>query len=477
VRWGVRLARWLDTRRELPGSLNSVLGALRLLGHDRLRDGQLDAVLAALRGESVLVVRPTGSGKSLCFQLPTLMRPGAALVLSPLKALMQDQIADLQGRKVPASFINSDITRKEKNARFFLWEHLGLKLLYCAPERFDSSKIVNPAEIDRLAKVKPNFLVVDEAHCVDRWGWDFRPAYGQIGKIRKRLGNPPVLAFTATAAPATQYRILESLGVPSAKRVLADIDRPNIALIRLQKTVDDIEERAKIVVALLNRVGEGHNLIFVPTVETGTRLRRTFAKLGCNFPFFHSKLDYLKRQEIFGRFTGLNSPPLQTVICTNAFGMGLDVPDIRVVVHWRHPESVEDYLQELGRAGRDGKRSIALLFTDGGKEARTLRGRARHGVADSGLSPEAAEKVLNRRYDDIAKMSEISLSSGCMRRGLLRYMGVEMSRGRRSLSRWILDLVLVRKASSERSWACCDACDGRLRESIRECGSGALEMR
>ena len=213
------------------------------------------------------------------------MRPGGALVLSPLKAFMQDQIAGLQRRKVPATFINSDITRKEKNARFFLWEHWGLKLLYCAPERFDSKKIVNPGEIDRLAKVKPNFLVVDEAHCVDRWGWDFRPAYGQIGKIRKRLDNPPVLAFTATASPATQNRILESLGVPSARRLLADIDRPNIALIRLPKPADDMEGRAKIVLALLKRVGEGHNLIFVPTVDDGTKLRRTFAKLGCNFPF------------------------------------------------------------------------------------------------------------------------------------------------------------------------------------------------
>jgi ATP-dependent DNA helicase RecQ len=166
VRWGLRLSRWLDSRQELPDNLNSILGALRVLGHNRLREGQLDVILAALRGESVLVVRPTEAGKSLCFQLPTLMRPGGALVLSPLKALMQDQISDLQERKVPASFINSDITRKEKSARFYLWEHSGLKFLYCAPERFDAKKIVNPAEIDRLAKIKPNYLVVDEAHCV-----------------------------------------------------------------------------------------------------------------------------------------------------------------------------------------------------------------------------------------------------------------------------------------------------------------------
>lgn len=145
--------------------------------------------------------------------------------------------------------------------------------------------------------------------------------------------------------------------------------------------------------------------------------------------------------------------------------MGLDVPDRRVVVHFRHPKSVEDYLQELGRAGRDGKRSIALLFTDGGKEAHTLRGRAKHSVNAADLSPEDAEMVLNRRYYDIARMSAISQSSGCMRQELLRYMGVEAIQSRRSLARWILDLLLLRKTPQEQSWACCDACDGRLTAS------------
>ena len=471
VRWGLRLARWLDFRKELPDNMDSILGALRLIGHDRLRQGQLDIILAALRGESMLVVQPTGYGKSLCFQLPALMRPGGGLVLSPLKALMQDQVSNLQELEIPATFINSDLPRKEKEARFRLWERSGFKLLYCAPERFDAKRVMNPAEINRLAKVKPSFLIVDEAHCVDRWGQDFRPAYAQISQIRKRLENPPILAFTATASPPTQDRILDSLGVPAAKRFLADIDRPNIALIRLQVFNDRM--KVKITDALLRQQWPGRSLIFVPTKRIGEEAQKAFKSLNRELPFFHGNLPLLKREEILGRFTGRLEPELKTVICTNAFGMGIDVPDIRLIIHWRHPASVEDYLQELGRSGRDGKRSLAVLFTvNADEEGRLLKWMAKKTVESSKHPPEEKEKIRKLRHNQIDEMGEMVAfpkATMCFRRELLHYMGVETRRRRRSFVRWLFDLLFVREPRVLRSWACCDVCNKKLADSIKKC--------
>jgi len=206
-RWALRLAHWLDRTGELPDETRALDGALALFGVERFRDGQLEAVLGALRGESLLVIRPTGAGKSLCFQLPAVLKgQPATFVLSPLKALMVDQVDGLQRRKLPATFINGDIAQDEKEERYRLLESGALSLLYVAPERFNPKR-VHPKEVQRLARQRPNFLVVDEAHLVDRWGDDFRTDYSRIADIRQLLSHPPVLAFTATAGARTQQRI------------------------------------------------------------------------------------------------------------------------------------------------------------------------------------------------------------------------------------------------------------------------------
>jgi len=358
-RWAFLLARIFDTKHEIPAGSDKIAAALRILGKNDFREGQMEIVLAALKGHSVLAVRPTGSGKTLCFQVPALLRNGTSYVFSPLKTLMTDQVTELQKIKIPGSFINSDISEEEKRARYKLLEKNALKFLYITPERFDQDRIRNTDEIDLLKQINPAYLIVDEAHCVDKWGNDFRPSYGQLAEVRKSLGNPPVLAFTATAGRKSQQRILSGLGIPDAHVFVSGVDRANISYIRHIPRSDD--ERYLITKKLI-RGSNGRTMIFVPTLRVGEEVRQGLKKYGIDIPFYNSKLPMLDREFLFGRYTGRLQPELKTIICTNAFGMGLDVPDVRLVIHWMQPESVEDYLQEFGRAGRDGKPSIALIF-------------------------------------------------------------------------------------------------------------------
>lgn len=365
-RWALRLARWLDRRGPMPAELGQLGAVLRLFGKTGFRAGQLQVVTAALEGRSVLLVSPTGSGKSLCYQLPALLRQAPTLVLSPLKALMADQVVQLTRQKIPASFINSALGTKERELRMTLLEAGALKLFYCAPERFDPA-LVGEAGVERLARLRPAFLVVDEAHCIDRWGDDFRPSYGRIAEIREALGNPTVLAFTATAGLETQRRILASLNAPDADVVVTDVDRPNIALLRVPHLSETV--KVEIIRDLLGLGHGGRTMIFVPTKKAGNALHVALQAAGHVVPFFHSGLDEITKEFLQGRYSGRLLPQLPAIICTNAFGMGLDLPDVRLVIHWQTPASVEDYVQEIGRAGRDGRQSVAVLLSgqkDGG---------------------------------------------------------------------------------------------------------------
>lgn len=204
-RWAMRLARWLDEEARALESDMNFGPALRLFGASHFRGGQLPIVLAALAGKSILVVSPTGSGKSLCFQLPALLRRGLTIIVSPLKTLMSDQVSGLLRKKIPATFINSALGSEEKEIRYHLIGKNAVKFLYVAPERFF---VKRQGERDALSRSRPEYLVVDEAHCVDQWGRDFRPEYGRLRDVRASLGSPPILAFTATAGQAMQKRIL-----------------------------------------------------------------------------------------------------------------------------------------------------------------------------------------------------------------------------------------------------------------------------
>ena len=371
-RWAVRLARWLDWSGVVVEESGNFGPALRLFGAQRFRRGQLSVVLAALSGKSVLVVSPTGSGKTLCFQLPAVLRKGVSLVVCPLKTLMSEQVSDLLKIKIPATYINSDLGPEEKATRFSLLSRQAFKLLYIAPERFF---VQSETERATLKKLAPSFLVVDEAHCVDQWGQDFRPEYGRLREVREKLGSPPVLAFTATAGKEMQERILASIGIPDATVFVRDVDRPNIAMFRWKCCSNDRAREIAGLLSLPQLIGQ-KAMVFVPSVRVGEQLQQALRAARVDIPFYHSRLGSpWERQELVKRYLGQSQPVVDSIICTNAFGMGLDVPNVRLVIHWQQSASVEDMFQELGRAGRDGRPSLSIIFHDGGagKDASRLK--------------------------------------------------------------------------------------------------------
>lgn len=465
-KWAIRLARWLDRDGVVAEEAGNFGPALRLFGVERFRSGQLPIVLAALAGKSILVISPTGSGKTLCFQLPALLRPGLSMVVSPLKTLMSAQVSTLLGQKIPATFINSDLSSDEKETRFKLLARHAIKLLYLAPERFFVRSEIERAQLKRDP---PAFLVIDEAHCVDRWGNDFRPEYGRLDEVRQKLGSPPVLAFTATAGAEMQQRILRSLGIPQATVFVRDVDRPNIALIRRRCPP---EERPGVIAELLGMpvLRGGKTMVFVPSTKVGDDLRSRLSAMGLDIPFFHSRLGTSwERQELLQRFLGKSRPEVDAIICTNAFGMGLDLPNVRLTVHWQQSASMEDLLQEFGRAGRDGRQSATVIFHDGRSSGDTgrLKFMAEKTVEAAALDSVVATAMLEQRHAQIDQAAHLLRADTCFRQSVRSYFGQSNQRRRRSLSEVILDWVFGTAASAHRGSACCDHCD---REQLNRLG-------
>jgi ATP-dependent DNA helicase RecQ len=452
--WAWRLARWLD--QDLRGlSGGEALGAvMRIFGVERLRPGQLEAILTAMRGESILFVSPTGSGKSFCFQAPTLLSPGTSIVVSPLKALMIDQVGGLHRRRIPASFMNSDLSPDEKRMRYRLFREGSLKFFYCAPERFDPER-VRIEEVEAMVRARPNFLVVDEAHCIDKWGDVFRPSYLRLGDVRHRLGDPPVLAFTATASPSTRRRILNALGIPNARVILHDVDRPNITLLRIG--LDSDQARFAFIKTYVEALPGGKVLIFAPTIKLGTRIAQGLQEEGLDTAFFHGQLRPKERDYLQGRFEGRLQPELNVMVCTSAFGMGIDIPNIRLVFHWQHPASVEDYLQEFGRAGRDGKPALAVLFR-GRKDKALLLWMLDQSLGASALPDKERQEIRAAKAEAIAELNAVSNQrERCVREVILQALGGGATH-RSSLGVRLLRFVFERRHSKMQRVSCCDVC-------------------
>jgi len=256
---------------------------------------------------------------------------------------------------------------------------------------------------------------------------------------------------------ASQKRILDSLGIPNARVVVTGVNRKNIALVRLEGAGD--EKRYAVIRDLLAIMPSGRTMLFVPTVKIGHKVQQGLHSVGLEVPLYHSQLKANDRDMLLGRFTGRLEPAADVIICTNAFGMGLDVPNVRLVVHWQHPASVEDYMQEFGRAGRDGSPSVAVLFTDA-KDTGLLRFMADRTVDTSDLDPEARTIARQAKYQGIAEMHErATMRTVCFRAAIVRYFGEEKSRRRKSVAVRIAEWLFSRSSHVTQAQGCCDKCD------------------
>jgi len=326
--------------------------ALRdVFGLPAFRPGQADVVEAQVAGRDVLSVAPTGSGKSVSYWIPALLGPGVTLVVSPLIALMKDQVDRLRSLGVEAAFVNSSLDRAEQWAR--LQDALSgrLKLLYVAPERLS-----RPGFVDVLGRLPVRRVVVDEAHCISTWGHDFRPDYRLIGRALEICGNPPAAAFTATATPQVRADIVRTLGLRDPLVSVTGFNRPNLLLAgaRCRGDADKVEALRRVL-----DPGAGRALVYCATVATTEEVAARIRDWGFAAAAYHARLGDEARRRVQDDFA---AGRLQVVVATVAFGMGVDIPDIRQVVHYHLPGSLEAYYQEAGRAGRDGQPALCLLL-------------------------------------------------------------------------------------------------------------------
>ncbi len=315
------------------------------------RSGQREVIDAAMQGRDVLAVMPTGAGKSLTYQVPAAISSGLTVVVSPLIALMRDQVGALEKLGVLAAAVHSGLSEADQERA--LLRASSLKMLYLAPERLRSR-----ATLERLKALRISRLVVDEAHCVSQWGHDFRPDYQLIGETRVALGNPPVTAVTATATIAVQDDVISSLKLRDPLKVVTGFDRPNLAYRVLEVPSETAKlESLKTLLELLPKPG----LVYAATRREAEDLARAIQSWGIRSSFYHGAREVADRDAVQDAF---QKGKLEVIVATNAFGMGVDKRDVRFVIHYRIPGTLEAYYQEAGRAGRDGNPSQCWLLFD-----------------------------------------------------------------------------------------------------------------
>ncbi|MFB3131422.1 MAG: ATP-dependent DNA helicase RecQ, partial [Rhodothermales bacterium] len=371
----------------------------RFWGHPGFRPGQREVIEAVLAGRDVLAILPTGGGKSVCYQVPALLRDGLTLVVSPLIALMQDQVAQLDARGVKAAFINSTLAAREIEQRWTDAEFGRYRLLYVAPERLQSDIFLARAE-----RLNVTLLAVDEAHCISEWGHHFRPSYLQIAQARVHLGDPPTIAVTATATPEVRRDIVEHLALRDPEVIVKGFDRPNLVW-----SIFRAENKREKVLDVLRGV-PGSGLLYAATRRAVEDWAGWLAQQGETVMAYHGGLAHEVREK--AQHAWIESR-VRLVVATNAFGMGIDKPDVRSVIHLDVPASLEAYYQEAGRAGRDGHPADCILLWQ---------------KRDAGLLAHFVEQITDpaekerawQRYHQIRSFAE---SKSCRHRQICTHFG------------------------------------------------------
>ena len=364
-------------------------------GYSQFRPQQENIIKSVLNKEDNLVIMPTGGGKSICYQLPATLLPGFTLVISPLIALMKDQVDSLRANGISADFINSSQQAEEQHQIF---ESLGagaIKLLYVAPESLSQLEGFFNTQ-------KPSLIAIDEAHCISSWGHDFRPAYTQLGYLKNRFPETPIIALTATADRATREDIKNQLSIPKATLHLSSFDRPNLSLEvrpgtkRIQQIIDFVDDRP-------NESG----IIYCLSRKTTESLAQKLENEGVKAEAYHAGLDHKTRQNVQDNFI---NDRIQIVCATVAFGMGIDKSNVRWVIHYNLPKNIESYYQEIGRAGRDGVVSETILF---------------HSYADVMQLKKFADGAGNSEVQlaKLDRMMQYAEALSCRRKVLLSYFG------------------------------------------------------
>jgi ATP-dependent DNA helicase RecQ len=372
----------------------------RTFGYSTFRPLQRDIIDATLAGKDVFALLPTGGGKSLCFQLPALARPGLTVVVSPLIALMKDQVDQLQASGVAATFLNSTLGEKEARARLSGLHRGQYKLLYAAPER-----LLLDGWVENLKTWNVTCIAIDEAHCVSEWGHDFRPEYRQLAKLRTALPGIPMMALTATATGRVRTDIIKHLKLENPQTFVASFNRPNLTYRVIPK-----DQPAKQIIDFVRKRESESGIIYCASRATAERVAEALAGRGFSARPYHAGLTATERAENQEQFLRDDT----RIICaTIAFGMGINKPNVRWVIHHDLPKNIEGYYQETGRAGRDGLPGDCLLLFSGG---------------DIAKQTHFLDEITNKQEQDIARAQlrqivHYAESSGCRRGELLTYFG------------------------------------------------------